>query len=202
MRYATDFQRLLEYAAYDCGQRGASEITVDHLMLGLYREDFPLVDEVFATFRVDSMIVLERLLRLNPEGADRLSLADIRMGPDALRAVAAAEDEATSLGHDILMPGHVLVGILVRSRERLQRYFVRQEIVHGREDEVLAQVRSVVNWLRFAEAPRTDRELEVIDANTVVGLEAVATRDRESGFAVQLRMIKSFRADAEPRRRR
>ena len=46
MRYATDFQRLLEYAAYDCGQRGASEITVDHLMLGLYREDFPLVDEV------------------------------------------------------------------------------------------------------------------------------------------------------------
>lgn len=202
MRYATDFQRLLEYAAYDCGQRGGAEITVDHLMLGLYREDFPLVDEVFATFRVDSMVVLERLLRLNPDDAPPLPVVEVRMGPEALRAVAAAEDEAVALGHDLLMPGHVLVGILVRSRDRLQRYFVRQEVVHGREDEVLSHVRSVVAWLRFAEAPRTDREMEVIDANTVVGLESVAASGREPGFAVQLRMLKHFRPDSEPRRRR
>ena len=71
--YTQGFRRLLEYAAYDCAERGEREVRVDHLLLALYREDFPLIDEVLASFRVDSMVVLGRLLEANPPRGRRLA---------------------------------------------------------------------------------------------------------------------------------
>lgn len=196
MKYSPNFERQLEYAAYDCAERGSQELGVDHLLLALYRMDFPLLHEVFATFRVDALALLDRILRANPEGAARVGRDAVQLSPHALGVIAAAETEAQRLGHGILKPPHTLLGLLVYERERLERYFIREEIVSQREDEVLAQVRDVVAWLRFASEGHSDRELEVLDRRTVVGLESIRLRSseerRQNGYAVHVTMLKTF----------
>ncbi len=196
MKYSPTFERQLEYAAYDCAERGRQEVGVDHLLLALYRLDFPLIHEVFATFRVDALALLDRILCANPEGSSRIGRDAVQLSPQALGVIAAAEDEAQRLGHGILKPPHTLLGLLSFERNRLERYFIREEIVTEREDEVLAQVRDVVAWLRFTGDGNTDRELEVLDRRTVVGLESIRLRSseeqRQQGYAVHVTMLKTF----------
>ena len=194
MKYSPAFQRQLEYAAYDCAQRGGRAIADDHLLLGLYRENFPLVDEVFSTFRVDSLKVLERLLEAHPEAGATRSADAVSMGPEALGAIACAEREACRLGHRELTPPHTLLGILGHERDRLQRYFIRAELVHNRADQILAEVRELVSWLRFEAARGAERELEVISRGTIVGVESMRLKGsrKPRGYAVQVRLFKRF----------
>jgi len=198
MKYSQSFERLLDYAAYDCAVRGETAVAVDHLLMGLYREDFPLIDEVLASFRVDSMVVLDRLLSANPESRRPSRRDDVGLGAEALGAIAEAEREAEALGHATLTPPHTLLGILSYNRDSLERYFIRDEIIKEQEDEVLSTVRDLVSWLRFPAHGTADRELDVIDARTVVGIESRRLRspagdDREA-WAVHVRMLKQFRA--------
>jgi ATP-dependent Clp protease ATP-binding subunit ClpA len=197
MRYAAGFERLLTYAAYDCAQAGGTAVEVDHLLLGLFREDFPLVDEVLQSFRVDSLQLLERLLQRHPEAARPTAPDQVTLGTEALGAIALGEEEAERLGHGVLTSAHTFVGILEHRRHELGQVFVRDAVVRGREEQVLAQVRQLVHWLRFSAAARTERGLDVIDADTVAGWEAVSVRPlgkrQRQAFAVQLHLFKRLR---------
>ena len=198
MRYAASFERLLEYAAYDCGLRGKSDVACDHLMLGLYREDFPLLDEVFATFRVDSLAILDRLMKAHPETERPVDRRSVAMGPEALGAICLAEAEADRMSHDVLTPSHTFLGLLAYNRAHLDRYFIRVQIVRKREEAVLNQVRELVSWLRFEPARGTEHNLERLSPGTLVEQESApllpTDRDPRTGFSVRMRMLKHFRA--------
>lgn len=198
MKYSPGFQRLLEYAAYDCALRGQTAVLPDHLLLGLYREDFPLIDTTLATFKVDSLVVLDRLLHANPEARKPTRAESVRLSPEGLRAMAHAEREAEAFGHDTLTPPHTLLGILDYNRDHLERLFIRESVFKQREDKVLQQVRELVSWLRFGSDASDRRELDYLDADTIVGIEdvplpSVSSRELKT-FAVRLRMLKRFRA--------
>src|SRR5687767_3832918 len=104
VKYSPAFQRQLEYAAYDCAQRGASVIVADHLLMGLYREDYPLLDEVLGTFRVDSIVVLDRLLKRHPEAPRPARPDTVKLSPEALEIISLAEGEQERMGHAMVEP--------------------------------------------------------------------------------------------------
>jgi ATP-dependent Clp protease ATP-binding subunit ClpA len=195
VKYSPGFQRMLEYAAYDCSQTGGGEVGVDHLLMGLYREDFPLIDEVLGSFRVDSMVVLERLWKAYERAAERTVAPEkVRLGAEALAAIHRAEVEARRMGHEVIEPSHTLVGILELHRDRLDRYFVRENVYRAKEDAVIEQVRKLVRWLRFEQA---DRSIESLDGEAVASFEASELEAPSPGelrrFAVRLSLLKAFR---------
>jgi len=194
-QYDPGFKRLLEYAAYDCAERGERAVRVDHLALALYREDFPLVDEVLAAFRVDSINVLERLLKANPGVAAPVDVTAVELSPEAMRAIALGEREAQHRGDKALTAAHVFVGVLRSEQKKLRDFFVRDELV-GRGEGLLADVVELVRWLRSGAGGPGGRELDVLEDGTLVAVDAVPWREAEaggrSGLAVKLKILKYF----------
>ena len=197
-RYTQGFRRLLDYAAFDCADRGEREVRVDHLLLGLYREDFPLIDDVLANFRVDSMVVLDRLLKANPSRGVRVAVSEVELSPQAMQAVAKGETEAERAGDGFLTAAHVFLGILHHRRRNIQDFFIREEFAkHSRQ--VLSQVRELVRWLRIEQgAQQHNRELEILEDGTLVALDAMrinGSQKTSSGrrtLAIHIKMIKHF----------
>ena len=196
-RYAPGFRRLLDYAAYDCAERGEREVRVDHLTLALYREDFPLIDEVLASFRVDSMVVLDRLLRANPAVGSPLAVAEVELSPTAMQAIGRGETEADLAGDGLLTTAHVFLGILHHRRDNIQDFFIREEFV-PQSHEVLARVRDRVRWLRLGRDARGERELDILDDGTLISLDSLPPKTvsingrRAVTQAIRLRMLKQF----------
>ena len=193
-RYAPAFNRLLEYAAYECAERGEQDVRVDHLLLALYREDFPLIDEILASFRVDSLVVLDRLLKANPYSGRRARLAEVTLTPEAMQAIAAGESEAELAGDSFLTSAHVLMGILHHKRHAIQDLFIREEFV-ARSQEVLERVRELTRWLRLGAGSSHQRELEILEDGSLASFEARPVRTRgaeQEGLAVHLKLLKRF----------
>jgi ATP-dependent Clp protease ATP-binding subunit ClpA len=191
--YTAGFRRLLDYASHDCALRGEHAVRVDHLVMGLYREDFPLIDEILGSFRVDSLVVLDRLLKANPATGDARRVSDVELAPEAMGAIAVGEREAAEAGDRQLAPAHVFLGILEYRRDRLADFFIRDEHVK-RGEQVLARVRELVRWLRLGDQTASERDIEILEDGTWVTMDSQMLRggrdgkDRKS-WAVKLRML-------------
>jgi ATP-dependent Clp protease ATP-binding subunit ClpA len=159
MKLSKGFKRSIAYAVYDCAARGKREITVDHLLLGLYREDFPLIDDVTKTFAVDSFKLLDYLILRNPESPMPTNQAHVCFGSDALDVLKCSELEAYHFAHDAIRPEHLFLGLLDHQTSSLNTFLEDKEVV-------CALVRELVAVTRFGEENPAAREVYMLDPKT------------------------------------
>jgi len=159
LKLSRGFKRAIAYAVYDCAARGMRDITVDHLLLGLFREDFPLIDDVTKTFALDSFKLLDGLLLNNPENGSKSNQTDVCFGPEAMDVLQFSELEAYSFAHGTIQSEHLFLGILDYHTSSLKQFLVD-------EDVVCAMVRELVAVTRFGEDAPPARQIYMLDAGT------------------------------------
>ncbi len=132
-------KRVLFLARYEATQRGAPFIGTDHLLIGLLREDDPLVRELFHRSNI-SVDLLRSELENGQGGVGDVSRGvDIPYGDDARRVLECAQEEARGLGSPSVDVEHLLLGLIrvddspagrMLAERGMRLYTVREDIVN------------------------------------------------------------------------
>ena len=105
-------KRVLFLARYEATQRGAAAIGSEQLLIGLLREDDPLVREIF--HRANISVDLLRSEMESREGPPQTAArgVDIPFGDDAKRVLECAQEEARGLMSPAVDVEHLLLGLV------------------------------------------------------------------------------------------
>ena len=141
MKKSPCFDRLLAYAAYDCAQRGKRLVNSDHLLLGLYREDFPLVDEVMCSLDVDAFYALGRLLKFNPESERPYDIRNVRFGNEAMEILTLANMEVRRFQHEAITAAHVFMALLSFNNSFLFRFLTERKVEPQKARAMISAIR-------------------------------------------------------------
>src|SRR5215831_12758622 len=149
-KYTEKARRVIFFARYEASQFGSSAIEPEHLLLGLIREDQPIVKSFahashFSTEQIKKRI--EKALGLREKISPSV---DLPISPNAKRVLEYAADESNLLQHSYIGTEHLLLGLLRQEDtiafEILQKMGfsvtgIRKEIKH-RADEMNAALRT------------------------------------------------------------
>ncbi len=132
-------KRVLFLARYEATQRGAPVIGTEHVLIGLLREDDPLVRELFhrSNISVD-------LLRTEMENRQGSVLAnargvDIPFGEEAKRVLECAQEEARGLMSPSVDVEHLLLGLIrvddapagrILAERGMRLYTAREDVIN------------------------------------------------------------------------
>ena len=110
-RYTERARRVIFWSRYIASQRGCPEIEVEHLLLGLLREDMDLAERFFGSpWAVES--VWRRVDQSRPAGEKTLGPGDLPLSGEGKRALALAAEEADQVSNKSIGTGHLLLGLL------------------------------------------------------------------------------------------
>jgi hypothetical protein len=99
------------FARYEASQDRATHIEPQHLLLGLVREDPEIAKRLWAA--MGSEAEFSELMAAQPGARVKTSTsADMPVSQDCVRVLEFAAEEAESLGHRSIEPGHLLLGVL------------------------------------------------------------------------------------------
>jgi Clp amino terminal domain, pathogenicity island component len=105
-RYTENARRAIFFARYECSQFGAAEISVEHFLLGVLREDGK-----FAA-RMPLAAVRERIEKHSPRQTKISTSVDLPLSVAVKRVLAFSAEAAERLGHSSIGTQHHLLGIL------------------------------------------------------------------------------------------
>jgi len=109
-RFAEKARRTVFFARYEASVFGAPCIEIEHLLLGLLREDRTLRSRL-PTGAAEQ--IRKRIEELVPQTAQRISTsADLPLSQDSRRALVCAAEESTALQHRSIECCHLVLGIL------------------------------------------------------------------------------------------
>lgn len=141
-RYTDKARRAVFFARYEAGEFGSPEIETGHLLLGLLREDKPLVNR-FLSSRAEIESIRADIEQQTSRGEKAPAEADLPLSPECLRALVHAAEEADRLGRRQIGTEHLLLALLHEDtgfaalllRERgLELNRVRDQIAWGLDE--------------------------------------------------------------------
>jgi len=110
-RYTEKARRVIFFARYEASQFGSPYIETEHLLLGLLREDNPMVSRHLPSPGYEESI----LKQIKSQAAVREKIAisvDLPLSNECKRVLAHAAEEAMRLGHSHIGTEHLLLGLL------------------------------------------------------------------------------------------
>ena len=124
-RYTESARRVIFWSRYIASQRGCAEIEVEHLLLGLLREDMSLAERFLGSpWAVES--VWRRVDQSKPVGEKPLGPGDLPLSNEGKRVLAFAVEEADRVSEKKIGTGHLLLGLL-RERKCLAATIVDEQ---------------------------------------------------------------------------
>jgi ATP-dependent Clp protease ATP-binding subunit ClpC len=115
-RYTAAARKTIFFARYEASQFGNAEIGIEHLLLGILREDLALAIRLLGTAEKAHAVrrqVEERI----PRGGEKLATSvDLPLNQDAKRALDYAGAAADRFGHRHIGTEHLLAGLLQEER--------------------------------------------------------------------------------------
>jgi ATP-dependent Clp protease ATP-binding subunit ClpA len=123
-RYKQRARRVIFFARYDASRFGTPQIESEHLLLGLVREDEPLLARFLTSGATDESIRSQVLAR-TPMGDGIPITVDLPLSDACKRALAFAAEEAEGLGDRQIGTEHLLLGLL-REEECLAAEMLRE----------------------------------------------------------------------------
>ncbi len=146
-RYKQRARRVIFFARYEAGRFGTPQIETEHLLLGLAREDAPLLARFLVSGASDESIRAQVLAR-TPMAEDVPLAVDLPLSPACKWALAYAAEEANRLGDPHIGSEHLLLGLLheenclaaqmLRERgadlEKVRQQLAREPIHPGESD--------------------------------------------------------------------
>jgi ATP-dependent Clp protease ATP-binding subunit ClpC len=112
-RYTEKARRTIFFARYEASQYGSPEITTEHLLLGLIREDTRTFEAIFKDFDQIRAIQEEVRARERLTAREKLSTqVDLPVSNPSKRVLAYAAEEAERLNDRHIGTEHLLLGLL------------------------------------------------------------------------------------------
>jgi Clp amino terminal domain, pathogenicity island component/SnoaL-like domain len=107
-RYTEKARRIIFFARYEASQYGSAFINTEHILLGLLREDRPLMRH----FHVDlAPEIRDEIAKVVRQGERTSTSVEVPLSADSKKILNFAGEEADRLGHRHIGTEHVLLGI-------------------------------------------------------------------------------------------
>ncbi len=119
---ANPARRCVLFARSEASSFSRREITVEHLLLGVLREDRSLVPEAAVE------AVIRAIEASEPAGRRIPPMEDLRLAGEAIRAIDAAREIARTLGRREVSPADLAAGIL-REQDTLAARLLREHAI-------------------------------------------------------------------------
>jgi ATP-dependent Clp protease ATP-binding subunit ClpC len=132
-------KRVLFLARYEATQRGAPVIGTEHILIGLLREDDPLVRELFHRSNISVDLLRTELENRQGNMLGGSRGIDIPFGEDVKRVLECAQEEARGLMSPSVDVEHLLLGLIrvddapagrTLAERGMRLYTVREDIIN------------------------------------------------------------------------
>ena len=141
-RYTEKARRVIFFSRYEASQYGSSYIGTEHLLLGLLREDRPLVNRFLRKDRVWPEIRGEIERRITP--GKRISTnVEIPLSDECKTALDFAVETSERFGHRFVGTEHLLVGILRVAKSLAAQILIARGIEVGLIQEQMEDLRAL-----------------------------------------------------------
>jgi ATP-dependent Clp protease ATP-binding subunit ClpA len=110
-RYKQRARRVIFFARYEAGRLGTPQIESEHLLLGLVREDEPLLKR-FSISGISDESIRTQVLARTSAGEEFPIAVDLPLSQACKRALTGAAEEADRLGDQQIGTEHLLLGLL------------------------------------------------------------------------------------------
>src|SRR5437868_6519851 len=111
-RYTEKARRVIFFARYEASQFGAQAIEVEHILLGLLREDKALAQKFFRSPTSTVEAIRKEVEERTPLREKISSTVDLPLSQTSKRVLGYASDESDRLQHRYIGTEHLLLGIL------------------------------------------------------------------------------------------
>lgn len=111
-RYTEKARRVIFFARYEASELGASAIEPHHILLGVIREDKPLITRFCKLTPTPFDSIRERIRATTGAGEKLSPSVDMPLSADAKRVLSYAADESDGLHHSDIGTEHLLLGLL------------------------------------------------------------------------------------------
>jgi ATP-dependent Clp protease ATP-binding subunit ClpC len=128
-RFTETARRVIFFARYEASEYGSQHIDTEHLLLGLMREDFPLMSSMIGSnISVDK---IRQEIEKNIERGQRFSFGiEVPLSAESNHVLKFAGEEADRLGQRNVATDHMLLGLVREKKARaaaiLQQYGARE----------------------------------------------------------------------------
>src|SRR5512138_1040985 len=146
-RYTEKARRVIFFARYEAGQLGAQAIEVEHLLLGLLREDKQLVQHLFPAPHSSIEAIRKAIEATGPLREKVSATVDLPLAPATKRVLGYAADESKRLEHRHIGTEHLLLGILHEDKSLAARLLIECGVT---AEKVIAIGTEVARALRDA----------------------------------------------------
>jgi ATP-dependent Clp protease ATP-binding subunit ClpC len=110
-RYTEKARRSIFFARYEAGQMGSPYIEIEHMLLGLLREEKQLFRRLEKT-PIDPDAMRAEVARNTPVAVKIETSVDLPLSYKAKRSLAYGAEEAERLGHKHIGSPHLLLGLM------------------------------------------------------------------------------------------
>jgi len=114
-RYTQKARRMIFFARFEASRYGTPQIEAEHLLLGVAREDPPLMSR-FLSDRAGYESFQNEILAQTPAGKSIPTSVDLPLSNESKRVLAYAAEEADRLRHKHIGTEHLLLGVLREKR--------------------------------------------------------------------------------------
>lgn len=111
-KYTEKARRVIFFSRYEASQLGSPAIEVEHILLGIFREDKNLVGRFFSDPTSVYASIREEIERSHYDIAKASASIDLPLSAAAKRVLQHAAYTADSLSQTYIGPEHLLLGIL------------------------------------------------------------------------------------------
>ena len=115
-RYTEQARRVIFFARYEASQYGAQTIEPEHILLGVLREDRPLLAHMLRTPQDLAETIRREVERRAPPRAQIYTSVELPLAAGAKRVLAYAHEESDRFGHRHIGTEHMLMGLLREER--------------------------------------------------------------------------------------
>ena len=110
-RYTERARRVIFYARYEASMYGCPTIETEHLLLGLLRENYKSAKSLLP--KLPSREKLQEQIESGVKRGERISTSvEMPLSLESRQALTFAGEEATRIGHRLIGPEHLLLGLL------------------------------------------------------------------------------------------
>ena len=136
-KYTEKARRVIFFARYEASQSGSLAIEAEHLLLGLMRENRPLIEKLLGPPLSTIESIRKEIESYIGQGKMVPESVDLPLSQSAKRALEMAAYEGELLGHRYIDTGHLLIGVIKEGKSLASQLLIR----HGVSAEgVAAQI--------------------------------------------------------------
>jgi ATP-dependent Clp protease ATP-binding subunit ClpC len=187
-KYNEKARRILFFARYEASQMGSATIEIEHLLLGLLRENQGIISRLISGLDID-IKEIRRIVYKNKKEilASSPAKADLPLSSTAKRVLVLAHHEAEQLESKFVGPEHILLALLqeedLNLQEQLKEMGLTYDYVHDELSIMYAKKDKARTKKRNSIVYEFSRDLTALAADNL--LDPLIGRERELRRVVQ-----------------